>query len=81
MMKRHISTVNLLAAFSTPLLALALAAFSFAQDAPKPQLVRITIALVKPEMAQPPLFRRREAGPGRGLGLSRRKRRIRRPCR
>lgn len=49
-MQRHRSITKQFLAFSTLLLAVTLASSGFAQEAPKPQLSRVSVTQVKPEM-------------------------------
>jgi hypothetical protein len=49
-MQRHRSITKFFLAFSALLLTVTLAASSFAQETPKPQLSRVLVTQVKPEM-------------------------------
>ncbi|MFN0112507.1 MAG: hypothetical protein ACKVZH_26915 [Blastocatellia bacterium] len=49
-MQRHRLTTKLFLAFSAMLLTVTLASTGFAQEAPKPQLSRVSVTKVKPEM-------------------------------
>ena len=49
-MQRHLFTTKLFLTFGALLLAVTLASSGFAQDAPKPQLSRVSVTQVKPEM-------------------------------
>ena len=49
-MQRHLFTTKLFLTFGALLLAVTLASSGFAQEAPKPQLSRVSVTQVKPEM-------------------------------